>query len=70
MLSKILGILPLQQLSLINAAPGQILSRPRAGDDPGVFYCPPVTPTPRSFRSILCRKTQLNKDLFCSHGGE
>jgi hypothetical protein len=29
MLSKILGILSLQQLSLINAAPGQILSRLR-----------------------------------------
>jgi len=37
MLSKILGILPLQQLCLSTPPPGPIFSRSRAGDDPGVF---------------------------------
>lgn len=50
----------------MDAAPGQILSRPRAGDDPGVFYCPPRL-TSRGFRSILFWKAPLNKGSFKPH---
>ena len=53
----------------MNAAPGQILSWPRASDDPGVFYCPSCL-APRGFRSILFWKASLNKGLFELHGAK
>ncbi len=37
MLSKILGIFSPSTAIVINAAPGQILSRPPTGDDSGIF---------------------------------
>ena len=69
MLSKILGILSLQQLSLSTPPPDKSSPGPVPVTIPG-FFIARAYPKPRSFRSILCRKASLNKGLFCLHDGK
>ena len=67
MLSKILGIIPLQQISLSIPPPDKSSTGPVP--IPG-FFIARLNPPTAYFRSILCRKAQSNKGLLHSHGGE
>ena len=69
MLSKILGIIPLQQISLSIPPPDKSSTGPVPVTILG-FFIARLNPPTAYFRSILCRKAQSNKGLFRSHGGE
>ncbi len=68
MLSKILGILFLQQLCLSTPPPDKSSPGPVPVTITG-FYCPPCLAS-RGFRSILFWKASLNKGLFELHGAK